>query len=161
MEGGVELPLLFLSHLEVIQASSLHTPQLAKTEKESQEQSTKRKGLKSPARCFQNGEENPTYCTVDGQWWLMEGGEKCVWKSREKWTLSSFSNIYSWVFFYRKWMLNLFCQNNKSFQEKNVLKSCMWINMNLVARLLSQYDLNGKKKKWIQQEDLLTALFST
>lgn len=40
MEGGVDLPLLFLSHLEVTQASSLHMPQLAKTEERSQERST-------------------------------------------------------------------------------------------------------------------------
>lgn len=39
MEGGVELPLLLLSHLEVTQTSSLHMPQLAKAEKGSQEQS--------------------------------------------------------------------------------------------------------------------------
>lgn len=42
MERGVDLPLLFLSHLEVAQASSLHMPQLAKTEKGSREQSADR-----------------------------------------------------------------------------------------------------------------------
>lgn len=40
MKGGVDLPLLFLSHLEVTQASFLCTPQLANTKKGSREQST-------------------------------------------------------------------------------------------------------------------------
>lgn len=77
MKGGVDLPLLFLSHLEVTQASSLHTPQLAKTEKGSQEQSTEgEKGLNSPARCFKMVKEtqHTVYCVWTG---VMEGvGQK-------------------------------------------------------------------------------------
>lgn len=39
-EGGVNLPSLFMLHLEVTQTSFLHMPQLANTEKGNQEQST-------------------------------------------------------------------------------------------------------------------------
>ncbi len=117
-EGGVDLPLLFLSHLEVTQASSLHTPQLAKTEKESQEQSTEgEKGLNSPARCSIWSRKPSVLYTVYGQrWW------KALERSRKR-CLKISELFWDWktCFFYGKWILNLFCQNNKILQEK-----CFW-----------------------------------
>lgn len=83
----------------------------------------------------------------------------CIWTGLKdgrgrKWCLKVCGEVNSWGwtafylsdFFYGKLIRNLFCQNNKTLQEKCSEK--LYVNnMTFVARLSAQYELDTKKKK--------------
>lgn len=88
MKGGVDLPLLFLSHLEVTQASFLCTPQLANTKKGSREQSTEvEKALIALQGVFKMAKKTQyaVLCMDRGYGWKgLERKRKICQKSMEK-----------------------------------------------------------------------------